>query len=41
MSGYANDEVLHDSAAHGFDAVLKKPFDLMALRDTLERLLKK
>ncbi len=39
MSGYTNNEVLHDSARYGFAAALKKPFDLSALREVLGKVL--
>lgn len=39
MSGYANDAVMQDWTAHGFDAALKKPFDIASLREVLEPLL--
>lgn len=39
MSGYSNDKVMHEYRAHGFKAVLVKPFDTVALRRTLEDVL--
>lgn len=39
MSGYANDAVMQDWTTHGFDAALKKPFDIATLREALEPLL--
>ncbi|MFH1463085.1 MAG: ATP-binding protein [Pseudomonadota bacterium] len=38
-SGYASDRALSDYRAHGFDAVLRKPYRLEELRDTVETLL--
>jgi PAS domain S-box-containing protein len=39
MSGFTNDQQLHDSVGHGFKAALRKPFDLAALQDVLFRVL--
>lgn len=39
MSGYANDAVMQDWTSHGFDAALKKPFDIASLHEVLEPLL--
>ncbi|MCC6524001.1 MAG: PAS domain S-box protein [Polyangiaceae bacterium] len=38
-SGYADDEVLAAHRRHGFTAFLKKPYDLEALRSTLDPIL--
>lgn len=38
-SGYVSDRALSDYRAHGFDAVLRKPYRLEELRDTVETLL--
>ena len=38
-SGYAEAPIMHEYAAHGFDAVIPKPFTISALRETLARLL--
>ena len=39
MSGYANNAVMQDWTSHGFDAALKKPFDIASLHEALEPLL--
>jgi CheY-like chemotaxis protein len=38
MSGYSNDEVLRTYANFGFQAALTKPFELVALKQLIERL---
>ena len=40
MSGYSNEAVLRDYAAHGFVAALAKPFTLDTLHATVARLLR-
>lgn len=41
MSGYANDDVLHDHERHGFNGAIKKPFDISALRTAIAAALNK
>jgi CheY-like chemotaxis protein len=38
-SGYSTDPILSDHAAHGFDAVMSKPYTFAEVADTLGRLM--
>jgi two-component system, cell cycle sensor histidine kinase and response regulator CckA len=37
-SGYSNDPVMSDHAAHGFDGVLPKPYSVEQLATALRRI---